>query len=91
MRASSLHRVAHGKRVLTEKNGVASLNCCQIDCQCLERLVFPSHAATMLSAKSLSVFFLFYHRTMNFCFFSCKSFSKEINFWSRAAFLIEQS
>jgi hypothetical protein len=69
MRASSLHRVAHGKRVLTDKNGVASLNCCKIDCRCLERLVFPSHAASMLSVKSLSVFFLFYHRAMNFVFF----------------------
>ncbi len=56
MRASSLHRVAHGKRALTGENGVASLNCCKIDCQCWERLVFPSHAATMLSVKSLCVF-----------------------------------
>ena len=56
MRASSLHRVAHGKRVLMEQNGVASLNCCKIDCQCLERLVFPSHSASMLSVQSLSVF-----------------------------------
>ena len=50
------------------KNWFASLNCCKIDCQCLERLVSPSHSVSLFSAKSnrssfhdpFAMVFLFY-------------------------------
>jgi hypothetical protein len=68
-RSSSLHRVAHGKRVQTEKERFASLDCCKFDCQRLERLVFPLHAESILSVQSLSLFpFLIPHHDF-FVFF----------------------
>jgi hypothetical protein len=48
-----------GRKVLTAKNGLASLKCYRIGCLCLGRQVFPLQPARILSAMSYPGFFCF--------------------------------